>query len=231
MVTKNFKNELWRQLHNARAARDVMHKIPTKRHSRIVWLLEIVTDPYIMKRLKKSGEEINANILPSIFRPSPSRKELRGLQRRLLTLSKDLKRVFGEGGDLFKRDLFLKLAEHCHSRATELRYVIMAGQINAVAKTPPKMTYKAFWRHLPIAMLCRELNAPQSVSFADVEKLLHCAYLARGVNRGRPPRSVEREYKHLLLFRSSNPLYSAAWPQVIQNVLDTSLRLVLPTTK
>ena len=228
-VLENFKSEFWRQVRANRAAWDVMNKIPGTKQNRVVELLGILSHPRVDGEMKEAGKEVNALLLQALFRPGPSRKEVRNLVRKLETLGGELSRVFGTGRVSFKRELFLEFAGDCRARARDLKYIDLARRMNPATTKPPRtLTYKAFWKHLPIAMLCRELEAPRSVSFGAIEELLGCAYSVRG-RKGRPSRSVEREYKGFLRLKFSNQLKSMVWPHLVQSFLDECLAITSAT--
>lgn len=220
MADKSFQNNFWRRARQEVAIGDVMYKIPTKSHGRVVRLLELVSDPNVAKRLRRSSKEMNAQIVQSLLQPGPSRKELRGLARRLQTISKDVERVFETNRIQFKKTTFLNFAKECRSRSRDLKYIDRARQMTDVPiKAPRKMSYKGFWKHLPMAMLCWELDVPRSVSFADIEAIVSCAYTIQG-HRALPHRSIEREYKGFLELKPSDPLKAALWRHFVQNFLD-----------
>jgi hypothetical protein len=180
--------------------------------------LGLISDPLTEKRLKRIGEEINSQLFLSRFKPDTSRKEVRNLTRRLQTIGRDLEK-FGAKGTPPKKDFFVKLSEDCRSGARYLKYFDMARAMDPALKWPRTLTYKAFWKHVPIAKLCRELEAPWAVSFAEVEILLRCAYSVRDLPWIRPARSIEREYSGFRKLKSSDPLKSAAWPKLLDRFL------------
>ena len=233
---KNFQSEFWSRLSHPKtkgdlAARDVMGKVErvfsSRKHRLVVILLDAISDPRTQKHLKQEGAVINAKLLQCFF-PSPPqgelppRGELRKLARKLLTISRELE-AFGAKGVSPKRDFFLKLAEDCRSGVKFLKYFDMARAMDPTPKSPRGLTYKAFWKHLPIAKLCRELEAPWAVSFEEIETLLRCAYSVRGLPFPRPARSIEREYSGFRKLKSSDPLKSAAWPKVLDRFLLVTL--------
>jgi hypothetical protein len=227
---ENFKGEFWRRVKTNRVAWDVMHRVPGEKHNRVVRLLGVASDPGIDEQMREVGNEICARLVHPLFRPAFSRKELRNMARRLRGVGKDVDRMFGIAGVSVNRDLFLQFAEDCRARAKALSYLDMARQMDFASNKPLRtLTSKAFWRHLPLAMLCRELEVPRSVSHGEIEELLSCAYSARGRKR-RPPRSVEREYKAFLRLKPNNPLKSAVWAHLVQRLLDKCLPII-PSTK
>jgi len=209
-----------------------MNRIPSEKYGRVVRLLALLSDPLIEKRLKRGAKEIHA-VLRTLLWSGPSRKELKGLARRLRTIGCDLDRTFAGEGEFSlspKTNLFLNLAEECRSRASDLKYIGMARTMNSSpSKALRRLTYKAFWKHVPSAMLCRELEAPRGVSFREIEELLCCAYSVRGRVWERPARSIEREYKAFLELESSNSLKSKL-ATLLPKFLDTQLAIV-PATK
>lgn len=80
-----------------------------------------------------------------------------------------------------------------------------------------RLTHKAFWKHLPLAKLCQELQAPQTISFRQVEKLLRCAYEARGLPYPYNARSIEREYKGFMKLNSDEPV-KAVLPRLLDGL-------------
>jgi hypothetical protein len=219
-TVESFKSEFWQRVKANSTAWDVMNKIPGKKHNRVVGLLEVLSHPSVDEQMKEAGKEINALFLQSLFRLGPSRKELRNLARKLRTLALQVDRMLSTDRVSFKRELFLEFAENCRARARDLKYIDMARRMNPAPRKPRRtLTYKAFWKHLPIAMLCRELEAPWAVSFTEIEKLLRCAYSVRNLPFTRPARSVEREYNGFRKLKSSNPVNSAAWPKLIDKLL------------
>jgi hypothetical protein len=143
---------------------------------------------------------------------------VRNLTRRLQTIGRDLER-FGANGMSSRGEFFVKLADDCQSGARYLKHSDMARAMDSTPKGPRALTYKAFWKHLPIAMLCRELEAPWAVSFAEIETLLRCAYSVRNAPWSRPARSIEREYNHLRRMKFGDPVRSAAWPKMLDRFL------------
>jgi hypothetical protein len=230
MADRDFERNFWRRVKQDTTVNDVMHRIPTRTHRRIVHMLDLVSDPNIAKRLRIASVGINGQILKSFVQPSPSLKELRGLARRLQTISRDIESIFGSETIPFKRAEFLELAQECRLRARDLQYIDMARQMTDVTvKLPRRMPFRAFWSHFPTAMLCHELDVPQSVSFTEVQKIVDCSYLVRG-RKVRPQRSVEREYKVFVHLRSRDPLKSHLWPHIVERFLDICAA-IKPATK
>jgi hypothetical protein len=224
---ESFESKFWRRFNHPQtkgdsAARDIMDKIgrvfSSKKQSLVVRLLGVISNPLTEKRLKRTGQEINARLLQSLFQPGASRKEVRNLTRRLQTIGRDLER-FGAKGMSSKKEFFTKLAEDCRSGARYLKYFNMARAMDSAPKVPRTLTYKAFWKHVPVAMLCRELEAPWAVSFAEIETLLRCAYSVCNRPWSRPARSIEREYNGFRKLKSIDPLKSEAWPKVLDRFL------------
>lgn len=216
---KNFQNEFWRRVKVDLRARDVMEKIPSNKRDRIVRLLEAISDPQIEMRLKLLAKQANDLPFQQLFQQDPSRKETGNLVRRLRTIARDMDRILGPS----------RLAEDCRLRAGRIRLALAMD--DGLPKAPSVLTYKAFWKHVPIAMLCGELGAPQYVSFDEVQELLRCAC---SVDEGKlpGPRSIEREYKKFLLLypKFRNSLNSVARSHFTRELIDT-LREILLSTK
>ena len=232
---ESFESQFWRCIKNSKtkgdsAARHVLDKIERvfsgRKQRLVVSLLGAISDPSTEKRWKHTSGKISAELTRHLLRPGPSRKELKNLSRRLRTIERDLNQMFGtEEVWSSKKSLFLKLAEDCGSRAKDLKYTIAARALDPTPlKVPRVFTYKAFWKHVPIAKLCRELEVPWAISFGETETLLRCAYSVRKRPWSRPARSIEREYKGFRKLKSNNPIHSAAWPKVLDRFL-----LTLPT--
>jgi hypothetical protein len=117
-----------------------------------------------------------------------------------------------------KADLFLKLAGDCGLRAKDLKYRIMA-QAMEPAKAPQVLTWKGFWKHVPVAKLYRELEVPVAISYKEAEALLRCAYLVRDRYWSHPDRYFEREYKSFRKSKSANPLTAARWSALLDKLL------------
>jgi hypothetical protein len=224
---EDFRSKFWRRMNCPRTkedstARVVMDRVERvfgrKKQGLVVRLLDMVSDPTTEKRLRRVGQELNAQIFLSLFRSGPSRKEVRNLNRRLQTIARDLE-SFGAKRVSFKADFFVKLADDCRSGARHLKYFDMARAMDPIPKVPRTLTFKAFWKHVPIAKLCRELEVPWALSFEQVEILLRCAYSVRNLPWVRRARSIEREYNNFRKAKSSDPRISAAWPKMLDRFL------------
>ena len=176
-TARKFQSEFWRSVKADSAALLVFDKIPSRKQNRVVGLLEAASDPDLDECLKGGAHSV-----PLLLSRGPSTREFRDLSRRLRTIARDMDRILGPS----------KLAEDCRLRAGRIRLALAMD--DGRPKTPRVLTYKAFWKHLPIVLLCRELDAPSSISFDEVEKLVHCAYIARVDRWTRPARSVERQF-------------------------------------
>lgn len=193
-----------------------MNELPREKHNLAVRLFWTVSDPQIEKRLKFVAKGTNPQSLRPVLGIRSSRKELRNLARRLQTIGRDLDRFRGAS----------KLAEDCRSRA---KYINMALAMSPIStKLPRTMTYKAFWKHLPLAMLCQALDVPRAISFVEIEELLRCAYSAHGRNVPIPQRRVEREYKGFMQLLQ-NLARKSSDPLLLQGFVDACLAIALAT--
>jgi len=196
---KTFQSEFWRQVNNDGTALRIMHKIPTEKHRRVVYLLETISDPHA-ERLAKGLAKTFAGI-------GPSRRVWVDLARKMRTVATDIDRLVGpDSGSKLP-----KLAEDCRSHAGYIKMALAMGSDPAETEALHQMTYRAFWKHLPMALLCCYLDAPTRMSFPQIEALISCAYRARGGDWKRPARRIEREYKGFRASVAANPGVSAVW--------------------
>lgn len=210
---KSFKSQFWRHIKNDMAARDVMDKVPSSSHNRVVRLLEAVSDPACDGRLRRFAPKLIDELVPS-------NKKLTGLADRLRTIGNALEKTAKMPGFILGSDRLLEFAKECSTRAGEL-------SILKPSYFTRYLSYKSFWKCVPAAMLCRELVDSKLLSFGEVEKLVRCADNPRGRTRDRPKRSIERQYKRFMKYtgRGASPLLSAAWPVYLQELLDLMLKM------
>lgn len=210
----SFKSQFWAHLRNDPAAWDAMHKAPNSSHNRIVRLLELVSDSGIDGRLRQLAPLVVNQLVPS-------NKKLAGLADRLNTIGKELEKAAKRPGFILGSSKLLEFATECRSHA---RYLAILRP----AHFARWLTYKSFWKCVPVAMLSRELVDPGFLSFSEAEELVRCADTARGRTRTRPKRSIERQYKGFLKHngQDANPLLQAAWPVFLRQMLDVMLKMV-----
>lgn len=202
---KDFRGEFWRHVNSKDGGpvRLIFDKIPSGKWNRVVGLLEAASDHDLDESLKSEWQS-----LPLLLNRGPSTREFVGLYRRLRTIARDMDRILGPS----------KLAEGCRLRARCMRLALAMDK--GRPKTPPVLTYKAFWKHLPIVLLCQELDAPSSLSFDRVEELVHCAYIVRGDRRTRSARSVERQFKGFMESKSAKLL--PLLPRLVEPLLSAT---------
>lgn len=203
-AAKNFQSEFWRHVNAGGAVRLVFGKIPGSKHNRVVGLLEAASDPGFDAGLKMAVRSFQ---LP--LPPGPSCKEFRNLSRRLRTIARDVDRMLIGSP---------KLAEDCRVRA---RCIEMALAMNEdKLKAPRVLTYKAFWKHLLIVLLCQELGVPSSISFDEAEELLRSAYSIRRRPWTRPARSVERKFNGFMKSKGAQLL--PLLPRLVEPILSAT---------
>jgi hypothetical protein len=186
-AVQSFKSRFWSQVKADAAADRIVQKIyGNSLHSRsinhVVNLLAIVTNPESDRILKKLAPKMTCHFVPS-------QKALTGLAGRMVTLGKDVERNFLMPG--FRRpetDHFLEFAKECVAHAEEIATI-------RLAPFTKRFTYKAFWKRVPAAMLCKVLDVPRFLSFGEIEKLVRCADQARGQKQHRASRNIEMQYK------------------------------------
>lgn len=187
--------------------------MPSRLHNRVVRLLEVVSDPGIDGKLRRLAPQIVNQLVPS-------NKKLAGLADRLNTIGKELEEAAKQPGFILGSSKLLEFATECRSHA---RYLAILRPANFARC----LTYKSFWKCVPMAMLSRELVDPGFVSFSEAEELVRCADTARGRTRTRPKRSIERQYKGFLKHNGldASPLLQAARPVWLRQVLDIMLKM------
>lgn len=228
---KKFRSDFWRRVNvSGGRVRDLMGAIRSSNRDRVVALLELASDPLVEKRLKRESNRL----FTSVLQPASSRKELSRLSQKLESVARDLdrmrKQLFAVGLqspvlladrlETVSRNVEMliggpALGEECHKRA---KYIKLALKMNGnKPKGKSALTYRGFTKHLPMLLLCRELDAPSGFSFDDIETLVACACSVRGI-QSRPRRSIERQYKGFMKSKAaslfptwlSNALLSAA---------------------
>jgi hypothetical protein len=198
----NFEKQLWCRLQKPTtkddlAARDIFARKSTKKQRSIVRLLSSISDPLTRKR-KEAAKELSALLKEAFSSSGPRRKELQNLRRRLRTLGRDLREMF-EGNPRWsaKSEVFLKLAEDCDLRSKDLAYRMMALAMDSTPRRAT-LTWKGFFKHIPLVGLYWELDVPQTVPYREAEALIRCAYAARNRPWPHKVRYFEREHRHFI---------------------------------
>lgn len=160
--------------------------------TRIILLLQAASDPGLKDRAQRNSLLKSIRIL---FPPRrlPPRKMVRTLADRLDKVAGELKDIFG--GSLL---VLSPHAEDFQSLAVDLRKGAHVLRRMPVPSLEKGFRYKVFWKHIPVAMLCKELDAPKSVPFKDIEELLYIAALAWGVTRQPADRALEMQVNRFM---------------------------------
>jgi hypothetical protein len=117
---------------------------------------------------------------------------VRTLADRLDKVAGELRKIFGDSllvSSPHAKD-FRRLAIDLQKGARVLRQM-------PVPSAERVFSYRTFLKHIPIVMLCNELQVPHSVSFEEIEQLLYVAARVRGLKRMPADRSVEMQVNRL----------------------------------
>ena len=150
----------------------------------IVGMVGEATDPILRKQLSGTYHKVRGEVL--------SRKRRAALSKRLRTAAEKLEASFGNP--------FVRLhpaSERFVTLAQTLNHEAAALDQFPVPRIGKVFADKVFGRHLLRVGICVRLDAPETVSFDDIERLLWFGADARGL-RQKPyggSRSLEREYK------------------------------------
>lgn len=208
----SFTNRIETYLKKDRVARDLLQRIV--RHGcsreRLILLLEAASNPHLQEQLQPLFQELRRKLFP----PGrlPRTRALRALAHRLNKVAGALKLVFGDSLLAWSPDAqyFQKLSADLEKGARALRQM----RVPSEAKS---FSYRSFLKHIPIAMLCKELRVPQSVSFVEVEDLLYFAACAKGLERQPADRAMEMQFNRLMKRRVGRDV------EVIVNILLNAL--------
>jgi hypothetical protein len=99
--------------------------------------------------------------------------------------------------EVFGNPLYAPLSKS--QRLTEIARLLKTEAVTVRrfprARIAKLFSNKSLWKHVPLALLCRLLDVPETCSYTEAEKLLWYASLARGIEKQAVDRGLEREVR------------------------------------
>jgi hypothetical protein len=178
-----FASQFEKMLMKEREAADLVRDVVTRgvRRTELIFVLHWATSPNVDRSFSKSYEKLKRRL--------PSRKKISALAARMQHLACEMEEVFGN-------PLYTPLSKS--QQLIEIARLLRTEAVNVRKLPRPRIKHlsnKSLWRHIPLALLCRLLDVPETCSYAEAEKLLWYAALARGIEQKAVDRGLEREVR------------------------------------